>query len=180
MRELQSMGGLGLSLSYYFSDEALREVLLPLIDRTSTVSLRALDYLMVNFSRKRNVVCRSASGPFNIHQQYRKALRVFRRSHFDPFRRGNRVTFHFDGKEYNTTVAQCNFVRFVHENGIWDWANSNASVLENDMNRSSSLHRQQRRDKKVQGIQHKRQALSVPCPFSCVVHSERSAVDFDI
>ena len=180
MQELKPLGGLGLSLSYYFTDGVVRDVLLPLIERTSTVSLRALDYLMVNYSRKRNVVCRSAKGPFNIHQQYRKALRVFRRSHFDPFRRGGRFTFQFDGKEYDTTVAQCNFVRFVHENGIWDWAAANAHALENDMNRSSSLHRQKRKEKRVQGIRHKRQSLSTPCPFSCVVHLERSAVDFDL
>ena len=112
--------------------------------------------------------------------QFAARLRVFRRAHFDPFWRGDRFAFHFDGKLYYTTIAQCNFVRFVHENGIWDWANANARALEEDMNCSSSLHRQQRKEKKVNGIRHKRQALSTACPFSCVVHSERSAVDFDL
>ena len=100
-------------LRTFFTEERVRTILLPLIDQSSVLSLRTLDWLVVNYSKKNNVVCTTKEGKlFNIFNGYKISLGVYRRRHFDPFRRRERHVFHVDGKRYDTTLGQVNFVHW--------------------------------------------------------------------
>jgi hypothetical protein len=67
------------------------------------VSLRLLDWLVTNYACERKVSYRRRKDegnpiaqPFNLYGSYRSHLRTFRKTNFDPFRRGER--FYFDGE----------------------------------------------------------------------------------
>ena len=76
-----------------YTPELVREVLRPLVTQTSPVSLRALDWAVVNWSKQHNVVCSSrVPGEMtNVHHSYRTTLAYWKRKLFDPFRRRARV-----------------------------------------------------------------------------------------
>ena len=76
-----------------YTPELVRDVLRPLVTQTSPVSLRALDWAVVNWSKQHNVVC-AAPAPgvmTNVHHAYRTSLAYWKRRLFDPFRRRARV-----------------------------------------------------------------------------------------
>ena len=93
------------------NDHIIETHLIPLITQESDISLRALDWLVTNYSKKNNIVCKTKNGSlFNIYHGYKVALSHFRRRNFDPFRRRQRITLQTNEKTYETTVGQCNFV----------------------------------------------------------------------
>jgi len=131
----------------FFTHERLCCVLCPLIDQTCGISLRSLDWLVTNFSKRHNIVIRrdATNGDhrqhgnlFNIYNEYRSSLAYFRRRNFDPFRRRLRIAFDANGKKYTTTVGQLNFVKWAYENGVLDYAISNSAEIEKDMNSTTS------------------------------------------
>ena len=63
------------SLKHFYNSETVNTLLLPVIDQSTSVSLRALDWLVTNYSKKHNVTCKSKSNTmFNIHQGYKACL----------------------------------------------------------------------------------------------------------
>ena len=124
----------------YFDDEKMEDVLVPFADKTANVSLRALDWLVTNFSKSRNIVLSNKSVThqdfFNIYNEYRTELSYFRRKNFDPFRRRHRISFDYKGNTYTSTIGQCNFLAWAHKNGVMQYALQNISFIEKDMNGS--------------------------------------------
>ena len=83
------------------------------------MSLRTLDWLVVNFAKKNNSTCVTPEGElYHIHNGYKVNLSVYRRTLFDPFRRRTRHTFTVNGKQYDTTLGQANFV-YCTQRTLW-------------------------------------------------------------
>lgn len=121
----------------YFDDEKMEDVLVPFADKTANVSLRALDWLVTNFSKSRNIVLNDTRDHiFNIYNEYRTELSYFRRKNFDPFRRRHRISFEYREKTYTSTIGQCNFLAWAHKHGVIKYALQNLSQIEKDMNGS--------------------------------------------
>ena len=79
------------SMHEWFTRERAASILIPLIEKTSTVSLRMLDWLVVNMAKEQNITCIRKSGEAcNIHNDYKLTLSVYKRALFDPFRRSTR------------------------------------------------------------------------------------------
>ena len=57
------------------------------------MSLRSLDWAVVNWSKKHSVICSSVvpGKMTNVHHSYRATLAFWKRKLFDPFRRRNRI-----------------------------------------------------------------------------------------
>lgn len=167
------------TLRKFYTDGIIRTVLVPLINQTGPVSLRALDWLVVNYAKQYNVVCTTTKGElFNIYNEYKISLSVYRRSQFDPFRRGKRHTFVCDGVQYETTLGQINFVYWAYTNGCLQYAAENAALIEQDMNAFSTQHKTKLRELKRKGITHKRSSLTSTNPVKCHVHSRTSKIAF--
>jgi len=123
-------------------DEAfLREELVPRLNRTHLVSLRLLDWLVVDYSREKNVAYSffvpllKRVIPVVVHQTYESLRYRWRRRRFDCLRRRHRVYFDLDGETYSTTVAQLHFFFMSRMYGFLDYAAIHLSDIEEHMKR---------------------------------------------
>ena len=168
-------------LNKEYSEESICDVLLPLITQTSPVSLRALDWAVVNWSKQNNVVCSSiVPGQMtNIHHAYRTALAYWKRRLFDPFRRRDRITLTIYGKEYETTLGQANFALFTYETGILAYVIGHIDDIEDDMNRVSRRQKKERTEANRRGISRKRKELTEANKNMCFAYDAPMRVTFD-
>ena len=161
-------------------DDLIKLHLIPLITQQSEISLRALDWLVTNFSKKNNIVCKTEKGTlFNIYHGYKVALTHFRRRNFDPFRRRQRIQLVVNGQSYDTTVGQCNFIHWAFEYGVLKYAVENAEMIEKDMNAAAYANKSERKQQKEKGIPHKRRELSKAPITKCSVYKIDTNVKFD-
>lgn len=134
-----------LSLSQFFSIRANIMRLVDLVEpssgkayssRVSTkISLRLIDWFVTNYAKTHNVVIHSpiASLPFNVYRQYRMQLKAYSKQQFDPFRRRDRILFHYGYDNIETTVGQLNFFRWMIENRILEYVEDHVDEIEEDM-----------------------------------------------
>ena len=122
---------------YYHDDTNRIKLILPIIQKTSKLSLRLIDWFVTNFCKKFNIVFnnpKSNSKYFNIYSSYRSQLKAFKKIQFDPFRRRIRIEFYYDVDKYvETTIGQLNFFRWFLENNLLTYINDNYTVIEQDM-----------------------------------------------
>lgn len=166
----------------FFDADMIKTLLIPLIQQSNgTISLRALDWLVTNYSKKHNIVCTGSKGNlFNIYHGYKVALSHFRRRNFDPFRRRNRIRVVMDGEDVcETTVGQCNFLYWAFVNGVLAYANKHTKDIETDMNSASAAHKAERRMQKANGVPHRRRELSCAPRSKCSVYQVATTVTFD-
>lgn len=121
----------------YFNETRLRDVLLPVLSKRGTLSLRALDWLVTNYSKKKPVVYNVTppSCPevvVNMYRSYKTWLWNHKRKNFDPFRRGQRIFFTVDDKTYESTVGQLNFFFWASRYGVLDYAQRHIRDIEKD------------------------------------------------
>lgn len=162
------------------TDAIIRDNIVPLITQQSDISLRALDWLVTNYSKKFNIVCKTKSGKlFNIYHGYKVALSHFRRRNFDPFRRRTRIMLKFDQMCHETTVGQCNFIHWAYQSGVLQYACENSKDIEKDMNIAAIIHKTERKNKRDKGIPHQRTELSKAPITKCSVYKIDSNVTFD-
>lgn len=163
-----------------YTQQILRTVLKPLIEQTSPVSLRVLDWVVVNFSKKHNIFCSTQrSGQMvNIHHLYRSTLAYWKRRLFDPFRRRTRIQVDIDGCLCETTLGQANFVLFTYESGILAFVIRHIDAVEDDMN---VVSQQQKRDRQIAvrtGTQRRRKELTPSLSLPCLAYVAPSRVSF--
>ena len=158
----------------------INSYLVPLITQESDISLRALDWLVTNYSKKYNIVCTTKNGVlFNIYHGYKIALSHFRRKNFDPFRRRQRIQLILDGKKYDTTVGQCNFIHWAYQSGVLQYAKENSLDIEKDMNLAAHLNKIERKNQTDKGIPHRRRELSKAPIAKCSVYKIDTHVTFN-
>lgn len=130
------------TIAPFFSKENLATVLHPFASNESDVSLRCLDWLVTNFSKKYNILCRGMDGHmYNIFSGYKLCLTNYRRRNFDPFRRRLRIHYTFEGSQHETTVGQVNFLYWAAKNGVLDYARQYRLMIEEDMNKNNARKR---------------------------------------
>lgn len=165
----------------FFTPQIVRDILIPLVNQECGISLRALDWLVTNYSKKHNIVCKGRGGAlFNIYHGYKVALSHFRRRNFDPFRRRSRIDIYVDGERVcESTVGQCNFIHWAYSNGVLNYAVDNSRDIETDMNSASAMHKAERRMQKANGVPHRRRELSRAPRSKCSVYQIDTNVHFD-
>ena len=163
-----------------YTPDIARTVLVPLMTQTSPISLRALDWAVVNWSKQHNIVCTSiVPGQMtNVHHSYRSALKYWKRRLFDPFRRRSRVAVVIDGEEYETTLGQANFALWTYKTGVLNYVTTNIEFIEADMNRVSQRQKRLRRDAKRDGNVHKRRELTQRNTSLCVAYRAPQCIRF--
>lgn len=161
-------------------DTIIENHLIPLITQESIISLRALDWLVTNYAKKNNIVCKTKNGQlFNIFHGYKTALSHFRRRNFDPFRRRQRIYLSHNNRDYETTVGQCNFIHWAYQSGVLQYAIENAAQIEQDMNAAALMNKTERKTQIEKGIPHRRRELSKAPITKCSVYKIDSHVVFD-
>lgn len=127
------------SLLKYYTPEKLKM----LVNITQNIneneehpSLRLIDWLVTNYSKKHNVIYYLHSKPFNLHQNYKNMLKAYSKKLFDPFRRHSRVKIQCDflPEGYlETTVAQLTFFKWAIDCQVLSYAQDNKSHIKKDM-----------------------------------------------
>ena len=163
-----------------YTPDVGRTVLLPLVTQTSPVSLRALDWAVVNWSKQHNIVCASiVPGQMtNVHHAYRAALKYWKRRLFDPFRRRARIVVVVDGEEHETTLGQANFALWTYRTGVLNYVTTHLDAIEEDMNRVSQRQKRVRREARRNGARQKRTELTQRNASLCVAYRAPRRIHF--
>lgn len=130
---------LGSLRGFYSLPENAEQLKSILCNPENHVSLRALDWLITNYAKKKNIsyMLPGDIRVFNIFTDYKGQLKSFSKRMFDCFKRRNRITFTLDdGTSLETTIAQLNLFRWAIRYGVLDYCRDNLKDIEMDMNRS--------------------------------------------
>ena len=129
------------SLRKFYAEGKNLEVLSDVLNNDS-ISLRILDWLVTNYSKKNNIVY-YVDGPdgypvaFNMFLEYKSQLKAYSKRFFDPFCRRERLSFRdAEGREFFTTLGQLNFFRWAITNGVVKYGADNSAEIEDDMMQS--------------------------------------------
>ena len=113
--------------------------ILPIICKTSHISLRLIDWFVTNYCKKHNIVFLKYKSEyvdeyFNVYSNYRSQLKAFKKIQFDPFRRRERIDFYYTEQNFfETTIGQLNFFRWFVDNELLEYVIKYAKEIEEDM-----------------------------------------------
>lgn len=123
------------------------DLMLSVINGTTNISLRIMDWFVTNYSKKHYTVYdlvgsgngAGASGVakrFKVYVDYKLKLRAYSKKRFDPFCRWDRINVpHKNGSTYiQTTLGQLNFFKWAIENEVLRYIEENYTAIETDMN----------------------------------------------
>jgi hypothetical protein len=187
------------SVTQFFKVKKNIEVMLPIIQGKSVISLRVIDWFVTNFSKKNNIYynLKGKDGnirPFFVYLDYKQQLKGFSKKKFDPFCRRERIEFiDHAGNKIETTVGQLNFFKWAIQKGIIKYIEKNLVEIEGDMNESiRQVYKKKAPPTTVDGavvvetppieeakIRRKRQELSVSATKSVCKHQVKIIVDFN-
>jgi hypothetical protein len=177
------------SLSKFYLDEKNINILIPIVNGLSKISLRVLDWFVTNFCKKHNTVIHyqrdGKPQKLIVHLDYKNQLKAYSKKQFDPFCRRERINFIYGkGNELLTTVGQLNFFRWAIEHHVLDYINDNLEIVEVDMNNSLKIEVsggkvlnetiQEKQEKK----RKKRHELSISASKSVSKHNVKITVEF--
>ena len=177
------------SLSKFYLDEKNINILIPIVNGLSKISLRVLDWFVTNFCKKHNTVIHyqreGKAQKLIVHLDYKNQLKAYSKKQFDPFCRRERINFIYGkGNELLTTVGQLNFFRWAIEHRVLDYINDNLEVIEADMNNSLKIEvsggkiSEESAQEKQEKKRKKRHELSISASKSVSKHNVKITVEF--
>lgn len=143
----------------FYKTEMNKLILISIVKQNTAISLRLLDWLVTNYSKKHNVHYELNSNNteyilshknFNLWNDYKNQLKSYSKKQFDPFCRRQRILFNIktfsisDNNELDadvivTTVGQLNFFRWAIVNKVIDYAFDHLAEIESDMLSSADV-----------------------------------------
>ena len=177
------------SLSKFYLDEKNINILIPIVNGLSKISLRVLDWFVTNFCKKHNTVIHyqrdGKAQKLIVHLDYKNQLKAYSKKQFDPFCRRERINFIYGkGNELLTKVGQLNFFRWAIEHHVLDYINDNLEIIEADMNNSLKIEGTSGKivdetlKEKQEKKRKKRHELSISASKSVSKHNVKITVEF--
>ena len=166
-----------IKLTKFFFIKKNLDVMLPVINGESKLSLRIIDWFVTNYSKKNNISFikddnNEYQKQFIVYLNYKKQLKAYSKKQFDPFCRRNRINFFYNKNEsIITTVGQLNFFRWAIENNIISYIKEKLKDFELDM--YNSLRNIKRKKDK------KRHELSVSATKKLNKHNVKIIIKFE-
>ena len=110
----------------FFQDREHLQTLLDLLVTKSEISMRTLEWFVINYSRRHRTSYRVSDNGhkyrFVVYDEYRKQMDAYGKDHFDPFCRKHKVacTYIDDEEEYQipTSVGQLNYLYWIRRYGV--------------------------------------------------------------
>jgi len=126
------------SLQRFYSSREDSEEIMKLLDGTSEISLRLIDWFVTNYAKQHNISYILNNQEFLVYTNYKSQLKAYSKKLFDPFCRRERIMFQISGQAmFQTTVGKLNFFRWAIEKGVLDYIKMNMAKIETAMNASS-------------------------------------------
>jgi hypothetical protein len=113
--------------------------MLGIINGSSQISLRIIDWFVTNYAKKYFTVyditrSNGNTARFKVYCNYKLQLRSYSRRRFDPFCRWDRITVPYINDQcFQTTIGQLNFFKWAIENKVIDYIDANYEHIERDM-----------------------------------------------
>jgi hypothetical protein len=126
------------SLQKFYAACEDKEEVMKLLEGTSEISLRLIDWFVTNYSKQHNVSYILNGQEFLIYTNYKAQLKAYSKKLFDPFCRRERIMFQIEGHPmFQTTVGKLNFFRWAIEKGVLNYIKLNIPRIEKAMNASA-------------------------------------------
>ena len=126
-----------MSLKKFYNMNKEARIIIDIINGTSKISIRLINYLITNYSKKNNLIYKINNNNFNIYSNYKSQLKSYNKKYFDPFSRGNRIPFFFKFKNDEdcliTTIGQLNFFRWYLNKKLNNYILQNFEKLEKEL-----------------------------------------------
>jgi hypothetical protein len=124
-----------MSLQSFYSQRKDMPEILELLQGTSQISLRLIDWFVTNYAKRKAIGYLLNSQEFMVYMSYKSQLKAYSKKLFDPFCRRERIMFGLPGIEaFVTTVGKLNFFRWAIEKQIIEYLKTHYEVVEADMN----------------------------------------------
>lgn len=139
-------------LTPVYTTESFAAAVWDVIAGKDIISLRMLDWVCTNYAKSRALRLHSNGRTTYVFEEYLSQLRYYRRRYFDPFRRSSAqktpnectITRRSNGDAQVTTLAQLNFMCWVHDIGLLAFVRKHRSEIEEDMNRVATVAKRRR------------------------------------
>jgi hypothetical protein len=126
------------SLQKFYADRTDTDDVMKLLQGTSVISLRLIDWFVTNYARQHTISYILNSKEFLVYMNYKSQLKAYSKKLFDPFCRRERIMFQIPGQEQIlTTVGKLNFFRWAIEKGVINYIQMNLVKIEKEMNAST-------------------------------------------
>uniref|UniRef100_A0A6C0JIP2 Uncharacterized protein n=1 Tax=viral metagenome TaxID=1070528 RepID=A0A6C0JIP2_9ZZZZ len=156
---------------FYANPENLQKVS-DILNGTSELSLRIIDWFVTNYAKKFNVAFMTSKQTYVIvYLSYKSHLKAYSKKMFDPFCRCKRIKF----KGLDTTVGQLNFFEWVLSDEIIKYLEAHREEVHADMD--SRL--QELKDATEKDTRRKRHELSNSATNSLSRHDITVKVSFE-
>jgi len=122
------------SINHFYDDAENKTMLKSILDKSSGISLRNLEWFITNYAKKNNLTYTTSNGKlFTVHCAYKSTLDGYSKKLFDPFCRSEKISYTIPGTddEISTTVAQLNFIKWCIKNKVIDYISNNKDTLFN-------------------------------------------------
>ena len=171
-------------MQFYKNDNNIEKIL-PIINGSSNLSIRIIDWFVTNYSKEYFVVytVQSDNGipkRFKVYTDYKLKLKAYSKKRFDPFCRWERIVIPYkkdaDGNDtyIQTTIGQLNFFKWALEYNIIDYIQEHVDEICEDMNQRNGIHK-----KSSISSSKKREELSVSPTKSIKKEYVEAVVQFD-
>lgn len=126
------------SLQRFYAGRQDKDEILKLLEGTSEISLRLIDWFVTNYAKQHNISYILNNQEFLVYTNYKSQLKAYSKKLFDPFCRRERIMFQISGQPlFQTTVGKLNFFRWALEKGVLDYIKLNFAKIETAMNSNS-------------------------------------------
>lgn len=126
------------SLQKFYTNRNDMGEVMQLLQGTSAISLRLIDWFVTNYARQHTISYILNSQEFLVYMNYKSQLKAYSKKLFDPFCRRERIMFQVPGQEpFLTTVGKLNFFRWAIEKGVIEYIQLNLAKVEKEMNLNS-------------------------------------------
>jgi hypothetical protein len=134
------------SLQRFYTTREDKDEVLRLLEGTSEISLRLIDWFVTNYAKQHNISYIVNGQEFLVYTNYKSQLKAYSKKLFDPFCRRERIMFQIPGfPMFQTTVGKLNFFRWALEKGVLDYIKMNLAKIEAAMNQNAREIQRQRK-----------------------------------
>jgi len=124
-----------MSLQTFYSNRKDLPEILELLQGTSTISLRLIDWFVTNYAKRHSIGYLLGGQEFMVYMNYKSQLKAYSKKLFDPFCRRERIMFSLPGiPAFVTTVGKLNFFRWAIEKQIIEYLKTHFETVETEMN----------------------------------------------
>lgn len=157
-------------LERFYSNIQHLEKVKSILNGTSPLSLRLIDWFVTNYAKKYNVAyVTKAQKHVIVYLSYKSHLKAYSKKMFDPFCRWKRIKFH----DLETTVGQLNFFEWAVSDDILEYLEKHHEEVHADM--ENRLHE----TKEESSPRKKRHELSRSATKSLARHDVNVKVSFE-